>query len=74
MIIRPNLAGRAVQSAVRMRGEALVSVFCRENMLPKLPMYISSYNSSGEIPVQAKMNNPKRASEEAMAPKVIARV
>ena len=37
MTTRPSRAGSAVQSAVRIRGAARVSVFCHENQLPKAP-------------------------------------
>ncbi len=42
MMMRPNRAGRAVHSAVRISGAARVSVFWNENQLPNAPWYMSA--------------------------------
>jgi hypothetical protein len=40
MMTMPSCAGRAVHSAVRIRGAARVSVFCQENQVPNAPWYM----------------------------------
>ena len=55
------LAGIATQSAVRMRGGVLRSVFCSEKAVPKPPRQTSEKNSIGDFPIATKNNENKNA-------------
>ena len=40
MMTMPSCAGKAVHSAVKIKGAARVNVFCQENQVPNAPWYM----------------------------------
>ena len=63
MTTRPMRAGSATQSAVRIRGESVASVFWSEKEVPKPPRSTSSKNSTGDFAEHEQQNRKQHRGD-----------